>query len=217
MKHFPVVAAVIVLATLLYAISCISLTRPYKEIFNYQIAYDPPETKGLPYKNVVVRVAAFSVAPPFDKQKIMYSTGPNLLAVYEYHTWVTNPGDMLSDLLIRDMIVSDFYEAVVDPRSSMVPQYELEGVIEQIYEKTDGEIWWSVLKLRGLFFAYDGGKHVLFQRVYLKEVQTAGRELTDIVAAMGEAAQAISVELQPDVNAAVAKYESEKILAGRKE
>jgi ABC-type uncharacterized transport system auxiliary subunit len=210
MKHFPSVAAVLVLSIFLCGISCVSLTRPYKEIFNYQIVYDPPEAQGLPYKNVVVRVTPFNIAPSFDKQKIVYSTGTNRLAVYEYHTWITNPGDMLSDLLIRDMIASGFYEAVVGLKSSIVPQYELEGVIEQIYEKTTGDEWWSVLRLRALFFAYDNGKHVLFQRVYRKEVQTVGHELEDIVAAMGDAAKAISAELQLDANAAITCYENEK-------
>ena len=117
---------------------------------------------------------------------------------------------MLSDLLIRDMIASDFYGAVVDLKSSIVPQYQLEGVVEQIYERTDGDVWWSVLRLRGLFFAYDDvGKHVLFQKVYRKEVQTAGHEPADIVAAMGEAAKAISAEVQQDINAAIATYERE--------
>jgi ABC-type uncharacterized transport system auxiliary subunit len=212
MKRFVAIAAVLVLAALLGGVSCISVTRPYKEVFNYQIVYDPPAATGLPFKNVVVRVAAFSVAPAFDKQKIMYSTGPNRFAVYQYHSWITSPGDMLTDLLLRDMIASDFYEAAIDIRGTVVPQYQLEGVVEQIYEKTEGDAWWSTLRLRGLFFAYDadGGKKVLFQRVYQKEIQTAGHEPGDIVAAMGEAAKAISIEVQRDVNAAIATYESQR-------
>lgn len=217
MKHFPGVTVILVLVALSCGISCLSLTRPYKEIFSYQIIYDPPKTNGLPCKNVVVSIASFNVAPPFDKQKIMYSTGANQLSIYEYHTWVTNPGDMWSDLLIRDMIASDFYKAVVDLNSSIVPQYQLEGTIEQIYEKTEGEVWWSTLRLRGLFFSYDSNKHVLFQRVYLKEVRTTGYEPADIATAMGAAAKAISTELQQDINAAIAGHESGKTHDGRKE
>jgi ABC-type uncharacterized transport system auxiliary subunit len=213
MKRVWAVGAVLVLATFLGGVACISVTRPYKEVFDYQIVYDAPApATGLPFKNVVVRIAPFSVAPAFDKRKIMYSTGANRFAVYQYHSWISSPGDMLTDLLIRDMIASGCYEAVIDLRGSIVPQYQLEGVVEQIYEKTEGDVWWSTLRLRGLFFAYgaDGGKQVLFQRVYQKEVRTAGHEPGDIVAAMGEAAKAISIEVQRDVNAAVATYEGQK-------
>jgi len=93
-------------------LSCVNLTRPYKEIFSYQIVYDPPEAKGLPFNKVVVRVAAFSVAPSFDKQKIVYSTGANQLSIYEYHSWVTDPGEMLSDLLVLDLDLNALVDLV---------------------------------------------------------------------------------------------------------
>lgn len=210
MKYFPCTAPLLLLGILLSCSSCISLTRPYKEIFSYQIVYDPPEVKGLPFPNVVVRIVAFSVAPSFDKQKIVYSTGANQLSVYEYHTWVTNPGEMLSDLLIRDLIASGNYQAVVDLKSSINPHYEVEGVLERIYEKTEGDIWWASLRLRALIFYYDKGKHVLLQRVYEKESKIVEHMPAGIVEAMGEAAKATSLSLQQDINAAIATHESEK-------
>jgi ABC-type uncharacterized transport system auxiliary subunit len=198
------------LAVLMILPSCFNITRPYKEVSFYQIEYDAPKIEGNPYKDVVVRLSELAVAPSYQSQKILFSTGSMKRKMYDYHMWVINPGDMLSDLLTRDMVAAGLYQAVVDNRSSLIPQYELEGIIEQIYEKDDGSSWSSVLTIRFIFFAYRGGKQILFQRVYSEDVKTGGKQPQDVVLAMSEASRRISAKVQADVNAAIGESEAQK-------
>ena len=99
------------------------------------------------------------------------------------------------------------YQAVIDLRSSVFPQYELEGIVEKIFEKDEGDVWYSVLSLRCVFFAYRPAKHVIFQRVYTESVRTEGRDPRAVVASMSDAAKMISRRIQQDVNDAVTQYE----------
>ena len=204
MKRIAIALTLVLLAA---GASCIKLTRPYKEISYYQIQYDSPKAEGMPHGDVVVRIPSFDVSPSFDRLKIMYSTSALSLKTYEYNHWITNIGEMLSDLLIRDMVASGLYKAVIDMKSSIVPQYEAEGTVEKVYERDDGSDWYSVLQLRCIFFAYNSGKYVLFQRVYRQEVKTAGHEPADIVAALSDAEKNISASVQKDMNEAITNYE----------
>jgi ABC-type uncharacterized transport system auxiliary subunit len=209
MKRHAIVPALL-LATVLCAAACFNITRQHKEVYYYQIEYQAPAVGGTPFKDVVVRLASFTVAPSYQSQNILYSTGPNKRKAYDYHLWVVNPGDMLTEAFHRDMAESNLYKAVVDSRSSVVPQYEVEGIIEQIFEKDDGKNWYSVLSMRCVFFAYSGGKYVLFQRVYEEGVKTDGKYPVDVVGAMSKAASKISTRLQKDINEHVAAYEASK-------
>lgn len=190
--------------------ACFSITRPHKEVYFYQLDYEPPKADLTAQKSVVVRLAGFDTAPSYQSQKIIYATGNMKRKFYDYHLWTVNPGDMLSDLILRDMVVAGTYQAVVDMKSSIVPQYELEGIIEQIFEKDEGGAWFSDLTIRCVFFSYHSGKHVLFQRVYSESVNTGGKQPSDVVRAMSEAARRISLRIQKDINDSVVAYEKQK-------
>ncbi|MCZ7586454.1 MAG: ABC-type transport auxiliary lipoprotein family protein [Deltaproteobacteria bacterium] len=192
------VLTTVVLAVTLSAGGCFNIQREHKEVFYYQLEYDPPRLDVSPHKDVVVRVSNFNVAPSYQSQKILYSTSTLKRKMYDYHLWVVNPGDMLTDLIMRDLISSGVYQAVVDMRSSVNPNYELEGIVERIYEKDHEDTWNSVLYLRCVFFSYHGGKHVLFQKEYQEAVPAATRDPNAVVAAMSEAARRVSRRVQVD-------------------
>ena len=94
--------------------ACFNIQRPHKEVSFYQIEYEPPEIVGVTHRNVVLRLASFDVAPSYQSQKILYSPSPLKRKIYDYHLWVVNPGDMITDLLMRDLIASGHYQAVID-------------------------------------------------------------------------------------------------------
>ncbi len=197
----------------LSATSCIDFTRPYKEVFYYHVNYDPPTPEGTPITGITVRLGSFNAASSFQSLKIIYSTSTYKRKTYEYHQWLTTPSDMIAELLQRDMAASNLYGAVVSIRSSLPPHYELEGTIEEIMEKDEGETWFSVISVRCAAFAFPekiGKKHVLYQKAYKESVQTQKKNPAAVVAAMSDAMKKISIRIQEDLNKAIVKYEASK-------
>jgi ABC-type uncharacterized transport system auxiliary subunit len=193
------------------AAGCFNIQRDYQDKFYYQMEYTAPQIGGESFPGVVVRMGGFQVAPSYQSQKIIYSTSVLKRKAYEYHLWIVNPGDMFGDLLVRDMIDSARYAAVVDVRSSVNPQYEIEGIIEEIYEKDEQDTWQSVLQVRVIFMAVEGmKKRVLFQKVYREGEPTGSHTPEAVVSAMSRAAQNISSRVQKDVQAAVGVNEAKK-------
>ncbi|MBZ0274106.1 PqiC family protein [bacterium] len=208
-SRFAAMAAIAALTASLPA--CFNFQREHKDENFYQIEYEPPAADGVAFPGVVVRVANFDVAAGYQSPQIVYSTSAKRRKVYDYHMWIVNPGDMLTDLLLRDMVASGLYEATIDMRSSIYPDYELEGQVVAIYEKDEPDVWFSVLAVRTALFAYHRGKHVLFQRTYEESIPTAGQTPQHVVAAMSDAARNVSARIQRDVNDAIATFEAKKL------
>ncbi|MCB9475757.1 MAG: membrane integrity-associated transporter subunit PqiC [Deltaproteobacteria bacterium] len=195
---------------------CFNFSRDYEELYYYQVDYtSPPVTDAVPQKDVIVRVGTFAVAPAYQGQQIVYSTSALRRKRYDYHLWVVNPGDMLGDLFARDMVGAGTYKGVITTYSSLNPDYELEGVVDEIYEKDEGEEWYAVLSVRCVFFAYSNrAKHILFQRTFKETVRAKEHSPVSIAYAMSEAAQKISARLQYAINVAVSKQEELKRMEG---
>ncbi len=212
MRNFPAtVSLAAALALAAFSAGCFNVTRDYQEKFYYQLEYNPPAVSGPTLDDVVVRVGSFQVAPSYQSQKILYSTSKRKRKPYEYHLWIVNPGDMIADLLVRDMIDGKQYRAVVDVRSSINPDYEIEGIIDEIYEKDDNDTWFSVLQMRVILMAHQGGKKtVLFQRNYRETHPVETHTPESVVTAMSAATKILSSKIQADVNAAVADHEAKK-------
>ncbi|MCC6157491.1 MAG: membrane integrity-associated transporter subunit PqiC [Deltaproteobacteria bacterium] len=212
MTRRPAIIPAVVAATIFaFAAGCFNVTRDYQEKFYYQLEYNPPAVSGPAFDTVVVRVGSFQVAPSYQSQKILYSTSKRKRKPYEYHLWIVNPGDMIADLLVRDMIEAKQYRAVVDVRSSINPDYEIEGIIDEIYEKDDNDTWFSVLQMRVILMSHQGGKKsVLFQRNYRESHQAETHTPESVVTAMSAATKILSSKIQADVSAAVADHEAKK-------
>ncbi len=211
MSRIAVIAAVaMILASMT---SCFNFSRPHKEVYYYHVNYEAPEYNGTPVQNVIVRLGAFNAASSFQSLKIVYSTSSYRRKTYDYHHWLVTPADMVSELLQRDIASSKLYSAVVSVRSSLAPQYEIEGTIEEIMEKDDGETWFSVITLRCAAFALPekfGKKHVLFQKAYKESVPTEKKSPGGVVAAMSQAMKNISLRIQKDLNKAILEHEASK-------
>ena len=194
-------------------VSCVNFTREYKEVYYYHVDYAPPAIEGTPVKDITVRLGSFNAASSFQSLKIIYSTSKYRRKTYEYHHWLVSPSDMISELLHRDMAASKLYGAVVTVRSSLPPQYELEGTIEEIMERDEGDVWFSVISMRCAAFAFPekiGKKKVLYQKAYKESIRTEKNSPGAVVAAMSEAMEKISVKIQKDLNAAIAAHEASK-------
>lgn len=117
---------------------CVRLNQPAPRTREYRLDYPPPLITGTPLP-VTVRVSRFGVAATYDRQPIVYREDAYSTSTYPYDRWSTNPGNMVADLLARDLAASGLYRAVQQGPSVLPSDFELTGEIEEIEErKTDG-------------------------------------------------------------------------------
>jgi ABC-type uncharacterized transport system auxiliary subunit len=197
----PRVAAA--LSLLMVLAGCFSLTAESPRLREYTLAYQPPAL-GLTPLPVVLRVAPFQVASAYGGQGIIYRDGPYDIGSYPYDHWITDPGSMVTDLLARDLSASGAYRLVQQAPSLLPSDYELGGWIGEIEERlSDGcsahlRLRIAVRRLRG------SRDRVVLNRTYSADRPCNGKSTAGTVAAMSEALEELSGELQRDVHEAIA-------------
>ena len=65
---------------------------------------------------------------------MVYQPAPFKLQQYQSSTWRVNPGDMVTDYLLRDLRNQKLFKAVFSYREPSTARFALEGEIEQFAE-----------------------------------------------------------------------------------
>lgn len=186
------------------AAGCVTLSRPAPQTQEYRIDYDPPRIEGAALP-AVIRVAPFHAADLYATDAIVYREGDHRVGSYAYHRWATDAPMMIGDLIARDLADSGLYRAVLQGPSLLRYQYELEATVERVEERI-GPSCAARVEIRALLqrSKTSGAEAVAFQRPYAAEEPCAGKDVADLVAAIGGAVRTISAELQRDVYETVA-------------
>ena len=150
--------------------SCTSFKQPYLSIREYTLEYDSPV---FPHKTPLkgtIKIDGFSVAPAYDTGRIIYSRKKYEIDSYIYHRWSSNPGDMVTYLLGRDIRNSGLFGTVLLPGERMKNfSYRLGGTLEEFYEADGRSDWQGVLALSIILFSKgdaETGESVIFQKKY---------------------------------------------------
>ncbi|MCC6746355.1 MAG: membrane integrity-associated transporter subunit PqiC [Deltaproteobacteria bacterium] len=98
-------------------------------------------------------VADFVVAPGYDTAKLAYRTNANELRYYQSRQWISEPGRMITDLVIRHLRATRRFAEVGPAEKVRDPQALLDGTVEAL-EEVDHETSWygrlaMTLRLRG--------------------------------------------------------------------
>lgn len=148
---------------------CIKLARPAATIERHIFEYSPPALSDLSPLNRMVKVERFSVARAYNSLDIVYRPEPNTLDTYAGNRWIANPGDMVSDFLLRDLRSSKIFRAVFSYRDLEDARYVIEGSIEEILERDEAKSRSAVLTVNVtlLDLSRTGMENrVLFQKEY---------------------------------------------------
>ena len=97
----------------------------------YLLEYPPPVVEGLVQKEETIKVYRFSVAQAFNLSSMIYREGPFEFQADPYNSWMANPGQMVSDYLIRDLRKGELFRAVFSYNDIEDTRYTLGGVIEE--------------------------------------------------------------------------------------
>lgn len=134
-------AAVSVLSILISLIMISSCSIPRRtagrQVEQYSLEYSPYLFKGYLPLDTAIRVSRFTVAWAYHGSSMVYRSGPYKRDVYRYHRWRTNPGDMVSDYLLRDFRATSLFKGVFSYREGENPRFVLEGEVMEFLELSE--------------------------------------------------------------------------------
>jgi len=182
-------------------VNCVGSNQPIKKSSFYTLEYPPPEISAaspLPY---TLRVERFSISPEYDTDRLVYREKKFARNNYNYHKWRSNPRDLVTHTLTRDLIRSQLFKAVFSYQSLFPTAYTISGSVDEFYEN-DQEPWTAVLSVNIVLLKEnepDSDKKVLFQKHYSTEKPCAEKSPQALVEAMGNAMSHVSKEIISDI------------------
>lgn len=179
---------------------CVRLSQPAPAIHDYRLDYTPPVIKAesLP---ITIRVLPVRVAAIYDRQLIVYRKDLYSTGTYFDSRWSVNPGNMVADLLARDLAASGVYRAVQHGPAVLPSDYQLTAEIQEIEERITTEGCAAHLQLRILLLQTRAGEGdpVLLAGLYTGDDPCACNEPRALAEAMSRGLERISAQLQQEV------------------
>ncbi len=149
-----------------------------------------------------VKVDRFVAAQAFSDTSMVYSSAPFKRDVYNYSWWDENPGDMVTDFILRDLRNSGLYRAVFSYRSDVEARFHLDGGIDEFLEVDGAEGSKAVVAVTVTLLdsaQKDVGKRVVFQKNYRVTAPMEGKTPQALARGMSAAMEQLSGQLQTDI------------------
>jgi ABC-type uncharacterized transport system auxiliary subunit len=184
---------------------CMHLGVRSPQVRQYRIDYTPPTLSVTPLP-VTVEVGLFSVAAAYDREAIVYRESTYSTGAYFDARWSANPGNLVADLLARDLAASGLFRAVQRVPAMVPSDYQVGGEIQEIEERATGTGCAAHLQLQVLLVRSRAakGRSVLLQRTYTGDEAAPCNAPEQLVAAMSRALAGISAQFERDVYGAIA-------------
>lgn len=171
MKRMSLIAAISVLLC-----SCAS-GRPVKY---YRIEIPAPAAAAAPVNSTIALQISNIDAPPIMRDgRILYQVGAHEVGAYEYHRWVETPDRIVQDSLVRFLRSSGRYQSVDTLRSSVRPDYIVQGKIYEFGEVDKPEVSTRVSMEIELHDARSS--RTVWSRRYTGEDPVDGKGVPDVV------------------------------------
>jgi len=190
------------LSVLLIIGGCIDLKQPKNKIQYYTLGYSSPSITGLKPLPVTLKIERFSVAPAYNTNRIIYGNQSFERNEYFYYKWRSNPADLVTYFLSRDIRASGLFRAVLPQGSGFPFSYLLEGSVDEFFELDEAESWNAVLSITITLMAAnepDVSKSVLFQKSYSVKKACKHKNPQGLAQAMSLSMGEISKEVIKDI------------------
>jgi len=133
---------------------------------------------------VALQVASIDSPPIMRDGRILYQVGTHEVGAYEYHRWVETPDRVVQDSLVRMLRSSGKYQSVDTPRSTVKPDYIVQGKIYEFSEMDKPAVFSRVSLEIELHDAKTG--RTVWSRLYTDEQAVSGKEIPDVVHSLDE-------------------------------
>jgi ABC-type uncharacterized transport system auxiliary subunit len=182
--------------------------KPPTLVQKYILDYPAPTVAASPKMGEVIKVELFSVAQVYNSPAMIYQPAPFKSDAYNYHRWRVNPGNLVTDYLVRDLRNSGLFKAVLPFGSSGKSRFLLEGGVEEFQETDAPEGWYAALALN--ITLLDLSRQELPERVVFQKNYRTVEPLTEktpqgLAQGMSRAMQRLSGEIIGDIYRAAVK------------
>ena len=177
---------------------CVTLKQPYKKVEYYTLEYDVPdliEKADFGPVRAVLKVERFSIAPDLNSNRIVYRDQEFKRSSYFYHKWKTNPTDLVSYSLTRDIRESGLFKAVNVPDSKVPHTHIVEGLIDEFLEWDSKDKWEAVLSINITLLdatTSDISKKIIFQQKFSSRKTCEEKHPKALAQAMSQAMAEVS-------------------------
>ena len=189
---------------------CMKVKHPGHQIEYYTLEYEPPAGTDLVPLPYVVRIERFGVAPTYNTSRIIYREGSFRREAYVYKRWRSNPGDLVTYFLNRDIKRSGLFRAVLPHDSRFPSSFVIEGSVDEFFEWDTTTVWTAVLTLSITLMAEnepDISKRILLQKTYQSREACRSKSPAALAEAMSRAMARVSGEIIKDLHARIRKVE----------
>lgn len=195
-------AALLALALGVATAGCLPFTKSSPRGRDYRLAYAAPEPAGAAYPEVV-HVLPFTVAAGYDSQAILYRQGEYRLGRYPHHRWAANPGNLVADLIARDLDATGMFRAVQHARPAVASDLRLAGEVDLFEEGVTREGCAARIAVRILLARIHAPPHerILLRRSYAESEPSQCEDAGALARAMSRAVERISGDLRRDIAA----------------
>lgn len=182
--------------------------KPPSLVQKYMLEYPSPTVAASPKIGEVIKVDLFAVAQVYNSPAMIYQPGPFKSDAYNYHRWRVNPGNLVTDFLVRDLRNSGLFKAVLLYGSSGKSRFLVEGGVEEFQETDTPEGWYAALALNITLLDLDRRElpeRVVFQKNYRTVEVMTEKTPQGLAQGMSRAMQRLSGEIIGDIYRAAAK------------
>jgi ABC-type uncharacterized transport system auxiliary subunit len=182
--------------------------KPPNLVQKYILEYPSPLVARGPQLAEVIKVNLFSVAQVYNSPAMIYQPGPYKSDAYAYHRWRVNPGNMVTDYLLRDLRNSGLFKAVLSYGSPGKGRFLLEGGVEKFQETDEPQGWQAALGLNITLLDLNRvelPERVVFQKNYRTAEMLTQKTPQGLAQAMSRAMERLSGEIIADVYRAAAQ------------
>ena len=187
--------------------------KPPVMVHKYLLEYPAPEAPRHPRVPEGLRVELFAVAQAFNSPAMAYRSESYKSETYRYHRWRVNPGNLVTDFLLRDLRQAGLFKAVFGYDSTARPRFVLEGAVEEFQEKDEGEVWQAALALNITLLdttEEEITRKVVFQKNYRAAEPLADKTPKGLADAMSRAMQKVSQAIILDAYQAARQRQTAK-------
>lgn len=191
--------------------ACVGNSRPPQPIYYYTLEYPSPSQQFASVLPCTVRVERFSVSPPYNSQRIIYSHDGLQRNAYAYQQWVASPGELLPYFLARDLDRTSGFHAVMPPGAALSATHSLYGWIEEFVEQDAASGWQASAIINMTLIAnqgYDPTRKILLQKRYAATSVCQDKTPQSFAEAMSSAVADISKTVGKDIYDRLATVET---------
>ena len=155
----------------------------------YQLTLPNDKTPGAdpPPFPVTLLLGPITTSHLYRDDHIVYTSNGEAMGTYEYQRWAEPPSEMISDVLLRELQVSERYQHVYSLRSDSRGDYVLRGRLYDFREITGNGVAARVAFEFELRDSKTGA--TVWSRSYSHDEPVSGKDVTAVVAALNRNVQ----------------------------